>query len=266
MWRLNAYWHVLKISAREEGANPKRLISAVVQLLARLALIIAIYTAAYATNPNPGLSYQNALWSIGLYLAFVLALGIRQVARMIDLEVKAGAVETHIIKPLDWRLVTLFRLLGKSGLEFLIQLVLIPTMLLWVVGAPDVSFVAPWMVVVFVALMVLVAITISALFISVGMSSFWLNDAQSMYRIVDKMMAAFAGAFVPIALLPEVIQDFVRFSPFGVYASMQNIFNPKVAELMLPTVIAALVWTVVLVAFCQWVWKRAERRIEVNGG
>jgi ABC-type uncharacterized transport system permease subunit len=266
MWRLRAYWRVLAISASEEGANPKRLISAVVQLLARLALIVAIYQAAYLANPNPGLSYQNAVWSIGMYLAFVMALGIRQVSRMIDLEIKAGNVETHIIKPLDWRLVILCRLLGRSGLEFLCNLVVIPLMLALFVGLPDVSFVAPWMAVVFVFIMVFVAAAVSAIFITVGMSAFWLNDAQSVYRIVDKTMAAFAGAFVPIALLPAVIQEFVRVSPFGVYASLQNLFNPRVAELMIPTIISAVVWTIVLIAFCQWVWKRAERRIEVNGG
>jgi ABC-type uncharacterized transport system permease subunit len=266
MWHLKAYWRILVISAREEGANPRRLISSVVQLLARMALIVAIYHAAYLANPNPGLSYQNTVWSIGFYLTFVLALGLRNITRLIDYEIKAGTVETSLIKPLDWRIVALFRLLGKSGLEFAIQLVLIPALLWATVGLPDISFITWPMVPIFIVLTVLVAVAVAALFATVGMTAFWLNDAMSTYRIVDKAMAAFGGAFVPIALMPVVLQNILRWSPFGVYASPQGFFNPKVSSILLQWFISAVIWAALLVLFCQWVWKRAEKRLEVNGG
>lgn len=266
MQNLRAYWRIVAISAREEGANPQRLITSIVQLMARLLLIIAIYKVAYAFNPNPGLGFANTIWSISMYLAFVLSLGLREVARLIDLEVKAGNVEVGLIKPLDWRLTMICRLLGKRGLEFLILLVLIPLVLVMVVGLPDVSHVTLAVFAVFVVTVVLCIVMVAALFVTVGLSAFWLNDAQSVYRIVDKMMAAFAGAFVPIALLPSVVQTIVRWSPGGVYASPQYIFSPSIGELLLPTLISSVLWAAALFAFCQWVWKRAERRIEVNGG
>lgn len=266
MWRLKAYGHIIRIAAREDSANPQRLAVAVLQLLCRLLLIVAIYHAAYLANPHPGLAYSNAMWSIGLYLAFVMALGIRNVVLLIESDIKTGAVETLLVKPLDWRLVALCRLVGKNSIEFLIQLIAIPLLLWLVVGLPDVSYMTWQMLPGFIVLVFLCVSTVAAMFILTGMSAFWLNDAKSVYRIVDKLMAAFAGAFVPIALMPAAIQTFVRLSPFGVYASPQNVFNPSFSSLLVPTLLAAIFWSVVLWLTCEFVWRRVQRRIEVNGG
>jgi ABC-2 type transport system permease protein len=266
MWQLKAYWRVLMIAAREDSANPKRLVVAVLQLLGRMALIVAIYHAAYLANPKPGLAYANALWSVGIYLAFVLALGIRNVVMILEADIKSGAVETQLVRPLDWRIMALCQLIGKNGLEFLIQVVAIPLLLWAMVGPPDMSFMTWPLVAVFIVLVVMCVVAVSAMFLLVGMSAFWLNDAKSMFRIVDKLMAGFSGAFVPIALMPAFMQTFVRLSPFGVYASPQNIFNPHFSNLAVPVVVAAIFWAIALWLLCEWVWRRAQRRIEVNGG
>lgn len=266
MTQLSVYWQVLKTSAREDGANPKRLISAVLQLVARVWLIIAIYKVAYAVNPRPGLSFQNAMWSIGIYFAFVLALGLRNIARVIDIEVQNGSIEGGLIKPLDWRLFKLAQMLGKSVVEFLIQLVILPLTLFLFVGLPDLSYLTPVIIVSLSVLMVLSVITVTCLFIMVGLSAIWFNDAMPLFRIVDKMAAVFTGAFVPIALLPHAVQEVLRWSPFGIYAAPQQFFNPGVAEVIVPTFISGIIWTVFMLAACQFMWSRVSRRIEVNGG
>jgi ABC-type uncharacterized transport system permease subunit len=266
MIRFRAYWQVLKASAREDGANPKRLISAVLQLVARVWLIIAIYKVAYAVNPHPGLSFQNAMWSIGIYFAFVLALGLRNIARVIDVDVQNGNIEGGLIKPLDWRLFKLSQMLGKSTVEFLIQMVILPLTLFLFVGLPDLSYLTPGIVAGLTVLMVLSVITVTCLFMMVGLSAIWLNDAMPMFRMVDKMAAIFTGAFVPIALLPHTVQEVLRWSPFGIYAAPQQFFNPGVASVIVPTFISGLIWTAIMLAACQFMWTRVARRIEVNGG
>ncbi len=266
MRRFKAYWRVLATSAREDGANPSRLISGISQTFARILLVVAIYRVAYEVNPTPGLSFANAIWSIGTYFAFVLSLGTRNITRIIDLEVKAGTLETGIIKPLDWRLVKLMELFGKSGIEFLVQLVITATTLTLLVGLPNVSFLTPQILLLLVPMILLSIVTVACLFTVVGLSAVWTNDAMPVFRIVDKAAAALTGAFVPIALLPLVFQEVLRWSPFGIYAAPQQIFNPHIAEVIVPTFWSGLLWTMVMVALCQWVWWRVNKRIEVNGG
>lgn len=266
MWQLKAYWRIVLTSAREDGANPPRIISAMVQLLARVGLIIVIYKVAYAINPNPGLSFQNAMWCIGIYFAFVLSLSIRSISRTIDLDIKAGALESALVKPLDWRLVKFAQLLGRSGLEFLLQLIIVPVVLAIFVGLPDLSFLTPQLIVMLVILTLLSVVTVACLFIMVGLTAVWTNDAMPIFRIVDKMAAVFTGAFVPIALLPGVVQDVLRWTPFGIYAAPQQFFNPHVADVIVPTFYSGLLWTALMLLFCQLMWRRVSRKIEVNGG
>lgn len=267
MHTLRPYLHIIRTAAREDSANAKRLVGGVLVSVVRVGLIAAVYNVAYQHfSGRPGLSYENTVWSIAIYFAFILNLGLRNVFKIVERQVKTGAVEVGIIKPVDWRLARVCELVGKNGLEFLLQLVVLPLFLLLVVGLPDVSHLSWANILAFGFLTVLAMVAASAMFLTVGLTAFWLNDAQSVFRILDKIIVVFGGAFVPIALLPHAAQLFVRYSPFGVYAAPTQLFNPALAHNMGPMLISAAVWSVVLVLLCNAVWRRAMARIEVNGG
>lgn len=266
MWKIKAYWKVCATSAREDGANPQRLVAALAQNFIRIWLVIVVYGVAYQFNPHPALSLANTVWTFGLFFAFVLNLGIRNVARLIDVEIKHGAIETGLIKPLDWRWVKLCQLLGKSSIEFGLQLILVPITLLIFVGPPDVSFLSPWVVVGLTVLLVCAVIIPATLFTMVGLSAVWTNDAMPVFRIVDKIAAVLSGSFVPLALMPQVLQDILRWSPFGIYAAPQLFFNPQAPHLVVTTLISGVLWVIVMVLASRFVWYRVTRRLEVSGG
>jgi ABC-2 type transport system permease protein len=266
MWRLRAYAKVFTTSAREDGANPQRLIAALAQNFIRIWLVIVVYGVAYKFNPHPAMSLANTVWTFGLFFAFVLNLGIRNIARLIDIEVKHGTVESGLIKPLDWRLVKLCQLLGKSSLEFGLQLILVPITLLIFVGPPDVSFLSPWVVAGLSVLLIFSVIVPAILFTIVGLSAVWTNDAMPIFRIVDKISAVLTGSFVPLALMPQVIQDILRWSPFGIYAAPQLFFNPQAPALVVPTLISGVLWVAIMLLASKFVWSRVTRRLEVSGG
>jgi ABC-type uncharacterized transport system permease subunit len=266
MQRAKAYWRVFATSAREDGANPQRLISGLVQNFIRIWLVIVIYGVAYKFNPHPGLSFANTIWTFGLFFAFVLNLGLRNIARVIDAEVKLGTIETGLIKPLDWRLVKLFQLLGKSTLEFGLQLVILPITMLLTVGPPDVSFISPLVFAGLLVLLVCSMIIPATLFTIIGLTAVWTNDAMPIFRIVDKSCAVLTGSFVPIALLPGVMQTILRWSPFGIYAAPQLFFNPNVPTILVPTLISAVLWVTIMLVASKFMWSRVARKVEVNGG
>jgi ABC-type uncharacterized transport system permease subunit len=260
------YLNLIRAYARAERANARRIAVAVTLSVVRVSLIAAIYRVAYHSIKVSALSYPNAIWSIAIYFAFIMNLGLRAIFVIVNREVHSGDIEVALLKPLDWRLSKICELLGKNGLEFIIQLIVMPVVLLLLVGPPDISHLTPVLGLDFVVLTALSIITASALFLTIGLSAFWLSDAQSLNRIIDKVILIFGGGFVPIALLPVAAQLFVRYTPFGVYAAPTQLFNPGIVAHIVPTMIAALFWSVALVALCQHVWNAAQRRIEVNGG
>lgn len=267
MQKAKAYWRVLLTATREDGANPKRLISTVVQMVLRVLLVVAIYRVAYQfSGGNHSLGFANAMWTIGLAFAFFLNLGIRNIYQPIEREIKDGSVETSLIKPLDWRAVKFLQLLGKSGVEFLVQLVVLPTVLLLTVGPPSVAHLHPALGVLFVVLLVMSVVTAGAMFLTVGLSAFWLNDAKSVFRIVDKMALICCGTFVPLALMPDIMQKIVQFTPFYIYAAPTRLFDPTFVPQIGVTFISGTIWVVAMLVFCQFIWRRAGRKMEVNGG
>jgi ABC-2 type transport system permease protein len=268
MQKAKAYWRVFKTAAREDGANPKRLISSVVQMVLRVLLVVAIYKVAYqaAGSANASLDFTNAMWTVGLCFAFFLNLAIRNLYQPVEREIKDGTVETSFIKPLDWRVVTFVRLLGKSGIEFLIQLIVLPTVLLLTVGPPSIAHLHPAMAAIFTVLFVMSVTTAGAMFMTVGLSAFWLNDARSVFRIVDKMALICCGTFVPLALMPDIMQKIVQFTPFYIYAAPTRVFDPTFVPSMGIALLSGAIWMAIMLVFCQVVWRRAGRRIEVNGG
>jgi ABC-2 type transport system permease protein len=254
------------MSSKEDRANPVRIAGSVFIGVVRMIMLAAIYKVAYDTAGGANLPYANAMWSIGLYFALVIGLGTRNIFRLIDRDIKSGAVETGLIKPLDWRLTKVSMLLGKNLLEAALLTVAFSITLAILTGLPEMGYVTPGFVGGYLILLVLAIVASSALFTAVGLTAFWLNDAMPTYRIVDKVILIFGGAFVPIALLPEIVQEIVRYSPFGIYAASTQLFNPGLVQTLLPTIISSLFWTAVTVYFSNWVWKKASQRIEVNGG
>src|SRR5579885_1042027 len=102
--RLNAaaYWQIFFTAMREDSANAKRFLAGMATSVVRIMFIAAVYRVAYlhGTHTRTGLSYANAMWSVAVYFAFLLNLGIRNVFKIVDREVRTGAVEVQIIKPI----------------------------------------------------------------------------------------------------------------------------------------------------------------------
>jgi ABC-type uncharacterized transport system permease subunit len=267
MWAsIRPYWLIVAVYSRADLANPVRLTIAIAIQVIRVIFIAAIYRVAYRGSAGTSLPYANAVWSVAAYFAFIMNLGLRNIFSVVNNDVKSGVVEVALTKPLDWRLTKVAILIGSNGREFLLQLVVLPVALLFLVGPPDLAHLTPLVDLVFVVLLFLAIITASAMFLTIGLSAFWLTDAQPVYRILDKVALIFGGGFVPIALLPAAAQSFVRYSPFGVYAAPTQVFNPGIVPHLPLTLLSAVLWSIALIMLCQWVWHRAQSRIEVNGG
>ncbi|HYH75689.1 MAG TPA: ABC-2 family transporter protein [Candidatus Saccharimonadales bacterium] len=264
---LTSYWGVVRIAAREDSANPKRIAASVALGVLRLGLLAAIYKVAYhVSDGDIALSYANVIWSMGLYFAFIVGLNVRGVFKWVETDIKDGSVEMGLVRPLDWRLVKLCQQLGKNIIECLVLVAAFAGTLFIMVGAPNMAHATPGFWLGWLTLAALMVVTAGAMYLCVGLVAFWLNDAQSVYRLIDKTVMIFGGAFVPVALLPDGIQTVLRYTPFGIFGASTQLFNPGLATHLVPTIISGVVWSIVLILTCQWIWHAAQRRIEVNGG
>jgi ABC-2 type transport system permease protein len=263
--RFYPYWKVLAASAREQATGGRQIIASILVSLFRVLLLAAIYKVVYHFG-HSSLGYANTIWSLAVYFTFILNLGLRDLFKIVELGVRSGEVEVQLVKPLDWRLVKIAQTIGKNAYEFAVQLILMPVFVYIIVGPPNIQFWSARFLGTFVLLTIFAVINACLLFLTVGLAAFWVQDAKPVYRIFDKAIMVFGGAFVPMALLPSLVQTVVRFSPFGVYAAPTQIFNPSIAPVLNVYLVSTVFWSICLAVVSAWVWRMALRRIEVQGG
>jgi ABC-2 type transport system permease protein len=98
----------------------------------------------------------------------------------------------------------------------------------------------------------------------IGASAFWTSDYRGAYSLLFPALWFFSGFLVPVEYFPGVLRTLAESGPLAaVLTAPVRVVTGRspVAALALQ-----LVWAVVLVAVCQVVLARGERRLVVHGG
>jgi ABC-2 type transport system permease protein len=93
-----------------------------------------------------------------------------------------------------------------------------------------------------------------------------MEDAMPVVRIVEKTMMVFGGSVVPLALLPTDIRTIIEWTPFAATGFPAQVTSPDFVDHAFQLLGIEAVWIVVFGIAVAMLWRRAIRRIEVNGG
>ena len=80
-------------------------------------------------------------------------------------------------------------------------------------------------------------------------------------------MLLFAGQFVPLPLMPKVIQDISQYLHFQLllYFPIQLILGKLSAQQIVHGFVAGVIWLVIAVAFFHWMWRRGIKQYSAVG-
>lgn len=103
--------------------------------------------------------------------------------------------------------------------------------------------------------------------VAVGLAAFPLQEASPVYWIFQKLLFVFGGLLFPLEVYPDWLSTIAYWTPFepllhGVGRAAYG-FDPAAA---LATAARQLAWGVALFCAVGWFYRRAVRRLEVNGG
>jgi ABC-2 type transport system permease protein len=97
--------------------------------------------------------------------------------------------------------------------------------------------------------------------------AFWTTRVYSIHEFYYALILLFSGQFVPLILMPKLIQDIAQFLPFQflIYYPIQLILgNLSQAQIIQGYVVAA-VWLVISIAFFNLVWRNGVKRYSAVG-
>ena len=231
----------------------------------RVVLVFAVWRAVYgALDTVAGIDHHVAIGYAVLGALINLVLQPWQFSSL-STRLADGTIVFDLIRPVSLITVSLAQQVGstlaqlpKAGVGLVLALL---------IGAVDAP--AGWPAALAFVLSAVVGAAIALLCnLLVAMTGFWTLEIGGAL-IVYRMAATFcSGAFIPLWFMPAGLVAALRFLPFSapVFDPLSIYFDPRPGWHTLGTIGIQLLWLVALFGLLQLIWRRAHRRVVINGG
>lgn len=226
-----------------------------------------VWIALYAQRPGAfGVSLEQMVTYGVLSMAVVNLFYSFGVQYYISGQVRSGAIDVDLLKPLDFHI----HMLARSAGEMLFRLfvIILPAMLcgyLFFGLQPPVTYEAGFLFVVTLLIGYLISFHLGFL---LGALSLLTLEIHSIDWAFDALTRFFSGQFVPLWLFPGLLGTLAALLPFGsLLATPLSIYTGVLSgDAILPAIGLQLFWLAALALTSRWLWGRIQARIISQGG
>jgi ABC-2 type transport system permease protein len=229
-----------------------------------------VYLAVWTTIANSQGSV-NGLTANDFVTYYLTLLVVDQLTSDITIHLLAykiqdGTLAGELLKPVHPILTN--TLVNNIAFKTLIFMVFLPVwLILCLLFQPDYSMVTLDSILRAVPAIAL-GFSINFLFgASLTCLAFWTTRVYSLSEFYFALASLLSGQFVPLELMPPVIQQVAYFLPFKyfIYFPVQLILNRVPPELILPQYAAGLLWLAGAYLFFRFIWREGVKRFSAVG-
>jgi ABC-2 type transport system permease protein len=132
---------------------------------------------------------------------------------------------------------------------------------------PDFSHVTLSGVLIAVPVMILGFFISYLLSAGVTALAFWTTRVYSIHEFYYALILLFSGQFVPLTLMPKLVQNIAQYLPFQlfIYFPIQVILGKLSPAQITQGYVMAGVWLILSFAFFNWVWRNGVKRYSAVG-
>lgn len=260
------YLMIAKIGARNKFAYPANIFIEACMFIVRGLIYYSLYKVTFAAageNNLSGYTLPQIIWLLTFANA-VYQTRYPHISTLIAEQVQNGEIAYFMTRPYSFVFYHLFSHLGRALANLSVNIFLAVIFNLIAVGPISITL---WQILI-VGILILSGIILDTfLSIVTGLASFWIEDHRGLDLILSKCHMIFAGNIIPIAFLPEWAQNIALALPFYLFnvASGMVLVGDNfvsISQILLSTAI----WLVVFMFMTTFVFHRACRNLEVNGG
>ena len=97
--------------------------------------------------------------------------------------------------------------------------------------------------------------------------AFWTTRVYSIHEFYYALILLFSGQFVPLTLMPKLIQDIAHYLPFQllIYYPIQLILGKLSSAQIVQGYVMGVIWLSVSIAIFNWVWHNGVKRFSAVG-
>ena len=177
--------------------------------------------------------------------------------------VRKGTIVNELKKPVSLKLQLYFYQLGKSSFKMIVRG--IPALL---VGIAFLNVGVPGLLSSFYFLISLFLTLNLAIFLSytTSMLVFWTKVGWSLRMTRTMVAGLFSGAMIPLYLVPDNVRAVFNFTPFPSMVDGPISIYQGTAENVYSVFGVQIMWIIILLIVSELLWRKARRRLTVQGG
>ena len=181
-------------------------------------------------------------------------------------KIQDGTLSGELIKPIHPLLTN--GLVNNIAFKVLTIMGLLPIwIILFFLFKPNFSGVAITGVLLSIPIMVVAFIIGYLLSAAITSLAFWTTRVYSIHEFYFALILLFSGQFVPLPLMPKLIQDIAQYLPFQLflYFPIQLILGKLSTDQIILGYVMAGVWLVIAIVTFNWVWRQGVKQYSAVG-
>jgi ABC-2 type transport system permease protein len=245
---------------------PSRLLANLFVIFSRFGILLALYWYVFKLNNGVvnGVTFLVVAWSMFFYFIFS-NFNLRRISRLIMEDVRSGNVEVFFSKPISYLYYKIWWTFGLGFYGFIFIGLFGFAVLFLMIGIPEsmtIGIFIPTLILEFILTTILTFIIYSI----VGLFSFWIEDVNPVFWIVDKFVMILGGSYLPVALFPDFLYKLAIYSPFGASMFISHIVYDTWKFDWYKLVGIQIFWIFALGFLLFYLFKKAREKVSVNGG
>ncbi len=259
---MNKYFATFKIHIQESFQYVADLIASGFVTLIYVFIFYNLWRTIYTQHQVAGFTLVAIVWYFGV-AQILRATGGRPV-KDVSQVIQDGTIINYMNKPISFLWFQASTQIGRNFATFLSSSVLVSVFVFLVMGAPETA----WFFIPLAILTILFGLVINFLLgFALATSAFWVEDANPIHWVYDKIVFLLGGLLFPIDLLPDVFMSIARFLPtsYFVYYPAKLLSSFDLA-LFFEVLIGQIFYLFILVLLVNFLLKKGMKKLSVNGG
>ena len=263
---LNIFKRLWQVNWAEQWQYRANLIMYIFYWLVSPIIYLAVWTSIATANGDVNGLTANDFITYYMLLLIVDQLTSNIIIHIFAYKVQDGSLSGELIKPIHPLLMN--TLVNDIAFKTLNLIVLTP---IWIVlvllfkpNFASVSMDGILLAIPAILLGYLINYLLSATITSLA---FWTTRVYSIHEFYYALILLFAGQFVPLQLMPEVIQNIARFLPFQLfmYLPIQIIQGKLTPGEITQGYVSGILWLSVAMILFRLVWREGVKRYSAVG-
>ncbi len=263
---LRIYQRLWQVNWAEQWQYRANLMMYLLYWLVSPVVYLAVWTTIARSQGSVGGLTPNDFITYYMTLLIVDQLTSEITIHAFGYKIQDGTLSGELIRPTHPILTN--SLVYNLAFKVLTLVALIPVWLvLWLLFQPNFSSVT-WQGILLALPAVILGFAISFLIgAALTCIAFWTTRVWSLYEFYSGLVILFSGQFVPLQLMPQIVQDIARYLPFQLfkYYPIQLILGRLSTAEIIQGYLMGIFWLVVSFVFFLWVWRNGVKKFSAVG-